>query len=116
MGHATARRKRGPAIRPTRSSQAGYELGDYVNAVLDEGCPAENATILLLQGLAQKASRAKKRLVYQCHTFGYCASGCNRSIVSAHDLPCDVRREGGQSLVIGGSSLVTLEGKACNPL
>ena len=32
------------------------------------------------------------------------------------DLPCDVRREGGQSLVIGGSSLVILEGKACNPL
>ena len=32
------------------------------------------------------------------------------------DLPCNVRREGGQSLVIGGSSLVILEGKACNPL
>ena len=32
------------------------------------------------------------------------------------DLPCNVRREGGQSLVIGGSSLVVLEGKACNPL
>ena len=32
------------------------------------------------------------------------------------DLPCNIRREGGQSLVIGGSSLVILEGKACNPL
>ena len=32
------------------------------------------------------------------------------------DLPCNVRREGGQSLVIEGSSLVMLEGKACNPL
>ena len=32
------------------------------------------------------------------------------------DLPCNVRREGGQSLVIGGSSLVILEGNACNPL
>ena len=32
------------------------------------------------------------------------------------DLPCSVRREGGQSLVIGGSSLVILERKACNPL
>ena len=32
------------------------------------------------------------------------------------DRPCNVRREGGQSLVIGGSSLVILEGKACNPL
>ena len=29
-------------------------------------------------------------------------------------LPCNIRREGGQSLVIGGSSLVTSEGKACN--
>ena len=32
------------------------------------------------------------------------------------DLPCNVRREGGKSLVIAGSSLVKLEGKACNPL
>ena len=32
------------------------------------------------------------------------------------DLPCNIRREGGQSLVIGGPSLVILEGKACNPL
>ena len=31
-------------------------------------------------------------------------------------LPWNVRREGGQSLVIGGSSLVILEGKACNLL
>ena len=31
-------------------------------------------------------------------------------------FPCNFRREGGQSLVIGGSSLVILEGKACNPL
>ena len=32
------------------------------------------------------------------------------------DLPCNIRRERGQSLVIGGSSLVILQGKACNPL
>ena len=32
------------------------------------------------------------------------------------DLPCNIRRGGGKSLVIGGSSLVILEGKACNPL
>ena len=32
------------------------------------------------------------------------------------DLPCNVRREAGSSLLIGGSSLVILEGKACNPL
>ena len=34
----------------------------------------------------------------------------------ASDLPCNVRRDGGVSLVIGGSSLVILQGKACNPL
>ena len=39
----------------------------------------------------------------------------NRQAV-ASDLPCNIRREGGQSLVIGGSSLVILEGKACYPL
>ena len=32
------------------------------------------------------------------------------------DLPCNIRGEGGQSLVIGGSSLVIFEGKACHPL
>ena len=32
------------------------------------------------------------------------------------DLPSNIRREGGQSLVIGGPSLVILEGKTCNPL
>ena len=34
------------------------------------------------------------------------------------DSPCtrNGRREGGQSLVVGGSSLVRLEGKACDPL
>ena len=32
------------------------------------------------------------------------------------DLPCNVRREGGQSLVVGGPSLVILEGNECNPL
>ena len=30
--------------------------------------------------------------------------------------PCNIRREGVLSLVIGGVSLVILEGKACNPL
>ena len=32
------------------------------------------------------------------------------------DLPCNIRREGGQSLVIGGPSLVMLEGREGNPL
>ena len=32
------------------------------------------------------------------------------------DRPCNFRREGGKSLVIGGPSLLTLKEKACNPL
>ena len=39
-----------------------------------------------------------------------------RELGLVSDLPCDVRREGGKSLVIGGSSLVMLKGKVCNPL
>ena len=32
------------------------------------------------------------------------------------DLPCNIRREGGSSLVIGGPSLVILEGREGHPL
>ena len=39
-----------------------------------------------------------------------------RYLTVVSDRPCNVRREGGKSLVIGGPSLVILEGKACNPL
>ena len=37
-------------------------------------------------------------------------------LLQVSDLPCNIRREGGQSLVIGGSSLVILEGREGNPL
>ena len=47
---------------------------------------------------------------------GCSGGGTQSSYLGAMDLPCNIRREGGQSLVIGGSSLVVLEGKACNPL
>ena len=45
-------------------------------------------------------------------------AGCDFALTfpTVGDLPCNVRRRGGQSLVIGGESLVMLEGKACNPL
>ena len=39
-----------------------------------------------------------------------------KHVRSVSDRPCNVRREGGKSLVIGGPSLVMSEGKACNPL
>ena len=40
----------------------------------------------------------------------------NHALVEVSGLPCNIRREGGQSLVIGGPSLAMFEGNACNPL
>ena len=37
-------------------------------------------------------------------------------VTQVSDLPCKIRREGGQSLVTGGPSLVILEGREGNPL
>lgn len=45
-----------------------FELGDHVNAVLQEGCPASNATINMLRNLTETAQRLDRRLIYQCHT------------------------------------------------
>merc|ERR1712070_550202 len=45
----------------------GAELGDHLNAVLHEGCGANNASITLLRELAEKARAMKQRHVYQCH-------------------------------------------------
>ncbi|KAG7353605.1 glycosyl hydrolase family 15-related protein [Nitzschia inconspicua] len=45
-----------------------FELGDHVNAVLQEGCPASNTTINMLRNLTATAERLGKRLIYQCHT------------------------------------------------
>merc|ERR1711870_99169 len=45
----------------------GAELGDHLNGVLHEGCPANNATINLLRNLTAKAKAMKQRQVYQCH-------------------------------------------------
>lgn len=45
------------------------ELGDHVNAVLEEGCPPRNDTIVMLQNLTATAQKLRQRLIYQCHTF-----------------------------------------------
>lgn len=47
-----------------------WEVGDYVNGALHEGCAAENATILTLQNLTKRAATLGKRLIYQCHGKG----------------------------------------------
>ena len=46
------------------------ELGDHVNAVLHEGCGANNGTITLLRSITAKSRATGKRLLYQCHTTG----------------------------------------------
>ena len=47
-----------------------YEVGDYVNGALCEGCPATNETVLLLQNLTARAKATGKRLLYECHGSG----------------------------------------------
>jgi hypothetical protein len=47
-----------------------WEVGDYVNGALHEGCAAENATILTLQNLTARAASLGARLIYQCHGTG----------------------------------------------
>ena len=49
-------------------------------------------------------------------TLGDTDCTCTCTPEQVNDLPCNIRREGGESLVIGGPSLVILEGRACNPL
>ena len=46
----------------------------------------------------------------------FCTVSGNRHATLYVTRPCNVRREGGQSLVFGALSLVISEGKACNPL
>lgn len=48
-----------------------YEVGDYVNGALCEGCPASNATIMLLQNLTRVAQEQGRRLIYECHGSGH---------------------------------------------
>jgi hypothetical protein len=52
------------------SSQDPYEVGDYVNGALHEGCSAGNDTILTLRNLSAVAKAQGRRLVYECHGKG----------------------------------------------
>merc|ERR1711966_593438 len=47
-----------------------WEVGDYVNGALHEGCAASNDTILTLQNLTARAQQQGRRLIYQCHGKG----------------------------------------------
>ena len=46
------------------------ELGDYVNAILREGCTASNETVNEFRDLSARAKATGKRYVAQCH-FGH---------------------------------------------
>jgi len=48
-----------------------WEVGDYVNGALHEGCDASNATVVTLRSLSAAAASSGRRLIYQCH--GTCA-------------------------------------------
>lgn len=45
-----------------------WEVGDYVNGALHEGCDAANTTVNTLRNLTQVALQQKRRLIYQCHS------------------------------------------------
>jgi hypothetical protein len=47
-----------------------WEVGDYVNGALHEGCEAANETVNTLRNLTQVAQQQKRRLIYQCHGTG----------------------------------------------
>ena len=53
--------------RPAKTSKDPWEVGDYVNGALHEGCAANNATILTLRNLTRIAQAQGRRLIYQCH-------------------------------------------------
>eukprot|EP00937_MAST-01D_sp_MAST-1D-sp2_P000218 g218.t1 len=48
-----------------------WELGDYVNGVLHEGCAPSNDTVNTLRNLSAVARQQGRRLVYQCHGKGH---------------------------------------------
>jgi len=57
-----------------------FELGDHVNAILDEGCANSEANILGLQNMSATAKRLGRRLVYECH-----AKRCSPSDTCLHN-------------------------------
>lgn len=58
-----------------------WELGDYVNGVLHEGCDASNKTINLLRNLTLVSQKQGRPLVYECHA-GCKGADCLDSIAS----------------------------------
>ena len=72
QGHKNMMRATTAALAPNGVllGKDAWEVGDYVNGALHEGCAAENATILTLQNLTARAEASGARLIYQCHGTG----------------------------------------------
>ncbi len=70
-GHKNMMRKTTEALKDgVLLGKDPYEVGDYVNGPLHEGCAANNNTILTLQNLTARAEQQGRRLIYQCHGKG----------------------------------------------
>jgi hypothetical protein len=72
IGHETTMRQTTAALGPggVLLGKDPWEVGDYVNGALHEGCAAENATVNTLRNLTahwQRMGERGKRLIYQCH-------------------------------------------------
>ena len=67
-GHAQMMRQTTAALQPggILLGKQPYEIGDYVNGALHEGCDPSNETIITLMNLTAQAF--DKPTVYQCHT------------------------------------------------
>ena len=97
---------------------AASGLGLSCVVTTDCHCPSDGvtkATACLRQCLANCHAKSPAGAQVQVHfpAGRYLTGALNLSsnMVLQPDLPCDIRGGGGQSLVIGGSSLVTLEGR-----
>lgn len=68
-GHQQAMRQTTSQLAPNGVllGKMPYEVGDYVNGALHEGCDADNTTILTLRNLTAIAAATDQRLVYECH-------------------------------------------------
>ena len=69
IGHETMMRQTTAALDPggVLLGNDPWEVGDYVNGALHEGCAAENATVITLRNLTahwQQMGKRGKRLIY----------------------------------------------------
>ena len=88
---------------------------DWTGVMMLTASLACSGVVNVTQALVMQKKPSSLRLTLPCT-----ACGMEEFSVLEHgqvsDRPCNIRREGGESLVIGGSSLVILKGREGNPL